>query len=534
MRSGSMKSLLLATAFCEGLCVLVIEIAGARALAPLYGTSLRVWTAQITATLLFLALGYGLGGKLSRRPRPLMLPGVFWIAGIWLGLYPVLRVIVRGYAASTAISAGSFLAAVLLFGVPLLALGAVSPLLIERLNGLNTGAGNAAGTLFFTNTLGGLAGGWFTALVLIPFLSLRLALCGTGVFLVSLGLGWAWLEKRIRAAVLAIVPLALAGGIVIPGSPWGFLVGPPLPRVFESAGQAVTLRYSHMSGSGLIQVIDTARPSGSGDAAAITRDLLIDGTTQGGIDLTTSCSSYDFAGYMLAIASRYCPGPQKALVLGLGIGFIPRDLAASGVRVTAVELDPRVVEVARRFFGLPSSVKVIIGDGRTFINDTTERFDHVYLDVFAGDSVPWYLTSVEALERIHRLLSPDGVLVINSVSTMEGSPGLDLLEADIAGVFPAAMVFSEYNAGLPPTELVNVILVGGDRLKIHDSPLPARASPTTLARIQDLLPRGRPAQIGPRPDSDDRSLLDSIDSPVRIRWRELLLRAVDLRILEEL
>ena len=61
-----MKKAILSTAFLEGLCVLIVEIAGARALAPFFGGSLTVWTAQITATLLFLALGYGLGGKLSR------------------------------------------------------------------------------------------------------------------------------------------------------------------------------------------------------------------------------------------------------------------------------------------------------------------------------------------------------------------------------------------------------------------------------------------------------------------------------------
>ena len=55
------------TAFLEGTSVLIIEIAGARALAPFYGSSLKVWTAQITATLLFLALGYWAGGKVSRK-----------------------------------------------------------------------------------------------------------------------------------------------------------------------------------------------------------------------------------------------------------------------------------------------------------------------------------------------------------------------------------------------------------------------------------------------------------------------------------
>ena len=36
------------TALVEGTCVLIVEIAGARALAPFLGTSLQVWASQIT------------------------------------------------------------------------------------------------------------------------------------------------------------------------------------------------------------------------------------------------------------------------------------------------------------------------------------------------------------------------------------------------------------------------------------------------------------------------------------------------------
>jgi hypothetical protein len=83
--------ILLGTAFLEGLCVLLIEIVGARAMAPYFGGTLTVWTAQITATLLFLALGYRLGGDLSRRPASWHLPVLFGAAGLWLLLFPFLR-----------------------------------------------------------------------------------------------------------------------------------------------------------------------------------------------------------------------------------------------------------------------------------------------------------------------------------------------------------------------------------------------------------------------------------------------------------
>src|SRR5687768_13535181 len=144
----------LATAFLEGLSVLVVEIAGARALAPYFGASLHVWTAQITATLLFLALGYGLGGLLCRR-GPLALPAVLWLAGAWLALYPVWRTALLLALLPLGVAGGAFVASAVLFGPPLACMGAVSPLLIARLGLRGIGGGQAAGALFFTNTIGG-------------------------------------------------------------------------------------------------------------------------------------------------------------------------------------------------------------------------------------------------------------------------------------------------------------------------------------------------------------------------------------------
>src|SRR3954465_12322727 len=119
-------SVIYPTAFLEGAAVIIVEIAGARALAPFFGTSLQVWTAQITVTLLFLALGYGLGGLLARRIQSWTLACLFATAGLWLALYPLMRTPLLDFASSKlGVALGSLLSAAMLFGVPLLLLGAV-------------------------------------------------------------------------------------------------------------------------------------------------------------------------------------------------------------------------------------------------------------------------------------------------------------------------------------------------------------------------------------------------------------------------
>src|SRR3954462_2205200 len=81
---GRSLFMMFGTALLEGLSVIIVEIAGARALAPFFGTSLQVWTALITVTLFFLAVGYSLGGLLAKRLRHGTLPTLFGVAGFWL------------------------------------------------------------------------------------------------------------------------------------------------------------------------------------------------------------------------------------------------------------------------------------------------------------------------------------------------------------------------------------------------------------------------------------------------------------------
>ena len=179
------------TAFLEGMAVIVVEIAGARALAPFFGTSLQVWTALITVTLFFLAVGYGVGGLLAKRLRRGTLAALFGIAGVWLCAYPLLRSpVLNSMSLHLSVPIGSLISAGLLFGVPLMMLGSVSPVLIQYIDTRRPGAGSAAGRLFFTNTMGGLAGGWLTAFALIPYARLSHSLMGTGVVLIVLAVFW--------------------------------------------------------------------------------------------------------------------------------------------------------------------------------------------------------------------------------------------------------------------------------------------------------------------------------------------------------
>jgi spermidine synthase len=92
------------------------------------------------------------------------------------------------------------------------------------------------------------------------------------------------------------------------------------------------------------------------------------------------------------------------------------------VQVQVVELDPVVVDVARRYFGLPRSprLQVDVGDGRRFLAENERRWDVIVIDAFFADAIPAHLVTREFLELARSRLAPGGVVVANVIGALEG------------------------------------------------------------------------------------------------------------------
>ncbi len=96
------------------------------------------------------------------------------------------------------------------------------------------------------------------------------------------------------------------------------------------------------------------------------------------------------------LAPRFRPEAGKALIIGLGGGLHARALDLYGISVTAVEIDPEVVRIAREYFGI--TCETSIGDGRDFLERDPRHFDAIVLDAFAGTDLPEQLFTKEAFE----------------------------------------------------------------------------------------------------------------------------------------
>ncbi len=109
--------------------------------------------------------------------------------------------------------------------------------------------------------------------------------------------------------------------------------------------------------------------------------------------------------------------PQRILIVGLGGGSMPRFIhrLLPDVRVDNVEIDPVVVEAATKFFFFKEDerMKVHVGDGRKFIEDSKDKYDIIYLDAFGPDFIPYSLATAEFLKSVKSHLADGGVVASN-------------------------------------------------------------------------------------------------------------------------
>lgn len=162
------------------------------------------------------------------------------------------------------------------------------------------------------------------------------------------------------------------------------------------------------------------------------------------------------------------PG-ARILFVGLGGGAMPRYVRwlLPGARIQAVELDPRVVEVARDWFGFrtDSLTAVHVGDGRAFIEAAPPgSFDLVVLDAFDGGVVPRALATQEFLRAVLAALAPGGVVVGNLHTT---DPAYRAMVATYRAVFPGVALL-----GVPWRR--QVIVLAGDAAALERDSLLAR------------------------------------------------------------
>jgi spermidine synthase len=111
---------------------------------------------------------------------------------------------------------------------------------------------------------------------------------------------------------------------------------------------------------------------------------------------------------------------QSILVLGVAGGSVietlKKEVKFEG-RITGVEIDAAVIELATKYFGLGNykNVSIINDDAFEFVLKTKEKYDLIIIDIFQDTTMPNFLFEDFFINRINFLLNVNGFILFNTM-----------------------------------------------------------------------------------------------------------------------
>ena len=443
------KFILELTVFVCGALVMIYEIIGSRLLSPYIGASTYVWTSLIGVILAALSLGYWLGGKIAdKRPELKVLSLVLFLAGGLVSVTILLKDLILSFVAQMpfGLEIKSVAAALLLFAPTSVLLGFVTPYAVKLKITTLEDAGKTVGRLYALSTVGSILGTFLAGFVLIPFVGSEKTLYIIGASLIGLSLLLApFALTRLNVAVLVLFVFAV--GV-------SELKTYFLRRMNDL--HDIDTEYSR------VQVFKTIDPKTKKEIRAIATDPFF---VQSAMFTDSDELALEYANFY-HLLKHFNPNFKNTLLIG-GAGYtFPNEYLKKypAAQMDVVEIDPQMTEIARKFFRLKEHphLNIIHEDGRVFLNQSAaNKYDVVLMDAFGSlFSVPFQLTTVEAVENISRVLTTDGVVIFNLGGAIKGDAS-KFLQAELKTyrqIFPKVYLF-KVNSDYTDEQLQNLIII---------------------------------------------------------------------------
>lgn len=468
------KRLLYVAVFISGMTTLAIELSASRLLGSVFGTSNLVWANVIGLMLLYLTIGYFIGGRWAdhspyfRTLYRLMIWAAFLSALVPLVSRPILQIAARAVVAVEAgLALGSFISVLLLFSAPVTLLGCISPFAIRLGVESPQEAGKISGQIYAISTLGSLLGTFLPTLILIPEIGTTLTfLTFSGILFVIAFIGL-WTQNGLKTLFWLWMPILIIMLAII-----------VLNGVLRQPQAGSVVLYDDESAYNYIQVIQ--------DERGYINLYLNEGQ---GVHSRYHPDLYDFGGtwdYFL-VAPYFNPPPytindvNSLLVIGLAAGTIPRQYqhVYGDIHMDGAEIDPDIIHVGALFFDMNPenmpSLTVYAQDGRYILNQLTHSYDVIAIDAYRPPYIPWHLATVEFFQEVQSHLSENGVVAINVGRTSTDRRLVDAMANTMIHVFP-----SVHAIDVPRS--FNTILIGTQMMTTSDN----------LAQNLSIMPQNTP------------------------------------------
>ncbi len=484
--------------FASSACTLVLEIVAGRLLAPYVGVSLYTWTSIIGVVLAGISVGNYLGGVLAdRRPQRTTL-GALLLAGGAASLAVLLLVAAVAPAPldGLPLMLRILLLATVLFFLPSMLLGMISPVVVRLSLDDLARAGHTVGQIYACSALGSILGTFATGFFLIAWFGTRTIVLGVGLTLIALAVLFGGLGRPLwRPLAIGAAAAAAAWGLTA----HGLLTGPC--NVAESSYYCIQLRDAEYRGHPV-------------------RQLILDHLIHSHSDLADpTYLAYDYEQAYAAVTALVAARQPALRTLQIGGGgyTFPRYLEAvyPAATIEVAEIDPAVTAAAYAYMGLAPDSRVVTynRDARLVLDELIaagRQYDLIYGDAFNDLSIPYHLTTREFALKLRRLLAPAGIYLANVIDNPARGEFMRAYARTLATVFPHLGVLSG---------------PGGDGLNgLATYVLAASPAPLDLAALNGAAPRVQvvpPARVAawladgpPLVLTDDYAPVDNLMAPI--------------------
>lgn len=303
----------------------------------------------------------------------------------------------------------------LVFFLPMLCLGTVSPQVIRMSITDTAVAGRTAGTVYAWSTAGAIVGTFAAGYLLIDLLGMNrvVFILGTVLIVLAVVLGRFWQNTSLLFVGSILFAFALGGLFFFPA-----LTGRSFTAESKYYAIQVSAYYENDGREGA-------------DRKLLFKTLSLDHLLHSSVKLDNPYWLYYpheyIQGEIVQSAHRRATPekPAQVLVIGGGGYTFPRyvDTLYPRAHVDVVEIDPAVTEVAHRHLGLARDTKIrsYHMDGRQFVRETAAKGHyHVVIQDAVNDlSVPWHLMTKEYNDAIKATLAEDGVYLLTIIDSIE-------------------------------------------------------------------------------------------------------------------
>lgn len=159
------------------------------------------------------------------------------------------------------------------------------------------------------------------------------------------------------------------------------------------------------------------------------RSLLVDGYIQS-ISYSSESIQHRYWGKILEhLREKVKVKVNSALLVGLAGGTVAHLLQdlSPGVKIDGIEIDPAVVDLAKKYFDLEKipNLNVVVGDGFEAISDPPKfglrfaPYDLAVVDAYLGRNYPLQFESDNFYRSLKSLLRPGGLVVFNRISDFD-------------------------------------------------------------------------------------------------------------------